>query len=101
MLLAPHYHFITNVVHQLYGIWGDTNGEDSTGEASISLAQMCFPDDGINGNNGHGEEDVLYLGFTGKNTTPGSSADWQAGDRNAFEESIKDLGDKLVAGLSV
>lgn len=60
---------------------------------------MCFPDDGINGNNGHGEEDVLYIGFTGKNTTPGSDADWTAGDRNAFEESIKELGDKLVAGL--
>ncbi|KAJ5767486.1 hypothetical protein N7533_000069 [Penicillium manginii] len=83
----------------LYGIWGDTNGEDSTGEASISLAQMCFPDDGINGNNGHGEEDVLYLGFTGKSAVPGSDADWKAGDRNSFEDSIKELGDKLVAGL--
>lgn len=85
--------------NQLYGIWGDTNGEDSTGEASISLAQMCFPDDGINGNNGHGEEDVLYLGFTGKSAVPGSDADWKAGDRNSFEDSIKELGDKLVAGL--
>lgn len=88
-----------NVPNQLYGIWGDTNGEDSTGEASISLAQMCFPDDGINGNNGHGEEDVLYLGFTGKSAVPGSDADWKAGDRNSFEDSIKELGDKLVAGL--
>lgn len=61
---------------------------------------MCFPDDNINGNNGHGDEDVLYIGFTGKNTTPGNDADWKAGDRNAFEESIKELGDKLVAGLS-
>jgi chitosanase len=84
----------------LYGIWGDTNGADSTGEASISLAQMCFPNDGINGNNGHGEEDVLYIGFTGKNTTPGKNADWKAGNRDAFEASIKSLGDKLVAGLS-
>lgn len=60
---------------------------------------MCFPDDNINGNNGHGDEDVLYLGFTGKDAVPGGDADWQAGDRNAFEESIKDLGDKLVSGL--
>jgi chitosanase len=89
-----------NDLSQLYGIWGDTNGEDSTGEASISLAQMCFPDDDINGNNGHGEEDVLYLGFTGKDSVPGSDANWQAGDRDAFEDSIKKLGDKLVAGLS-
>ena len=69
---------------QLYGIWGDSNGEDSTGEAPISLAQMCFPDDNINGDNGHGQEVVLYLGFTGKDAVPGSSADWKAKDRNAF-----------------
>jgi chitosanase len=61
---------------------------------------MCFPDDGLNGNKGHGEEDVLYIGFTGKNTTPGKDADW-TGDRNSFEASIKGLGDQLVAGLSV
>lgn len=84
---------------QLYGIWGDTNGFDSTGEASISLAQMCYPNDGINGNNGHGPDDVLYLGFLSKDAVPGSSANWKAGDRNAFEDSLKALGDKLVAGL--
>lgn len=60
---------------------------------------MCFPDDDINGNNGHGPDDVLFLGFTGQDAVPGSSADWQAGDRDTFEASIKDLGDKLVAGL--
>jgi chitosanase len=60
---------------------------------------MCYPNDGINGNNGHGPDDVLYLGFIGKGAVPGSSANWQAGDRNAFEDSIKALGDKLVAGL--
>ncbi|KAF3402049.1 Endo-chitosanase [Penicillium rolfsii] len=83
----------------IYGIWGDTNGFDSTGEASISLAQMCYPKDGLNGNNGHGPDDVLYLGFIGKGAVPGSSANWKAGNRNAFEKSIKALGDKLVAGL--
>lgn len=60
---------------------------------------MCYPNDGINGNNGHGPDDVLYLGFIGRDAVPGSSADWQARDRNAFEDSIKALGDKLVAGL--
>ncbi|PLB51527.1 putative fungal chitosanase [Aspergillus steynii IBT 23096] len=82
-----------------YGIWGDTNGADSTGEASISLAQLCYPDDGLTGDNGHGEDDVLYIGFTGKNAVPGDEADWTTDDTEAFEESIKELGDKLVAGL--
>ncbi|KAJ5771557.1 hypothetical protein N7520_002086 [Penicillium odoratum] len=83
----------------LYSIWGDTNGADSTGEASISLAQMCFPDDDVNGNNGHDQDDILYLGFIGQNAVPGTSADWDGADRDTFEASIKDLGDNLVAGL--
>ena len=86
---------------QFYGVWGDTNGYDSTGEASIALAQMCFPNDGLTGDNGHGPDDVLYIGFTGQDAVPGGSADWQAGDRWSFEASIKDLGDRLVAGLQV
>ncbi|KAJ5949758.1 hypothetical protein N7454_001342 [Penicillium verhagenii] len=88
-----------SVMAVIYGIWGDTNGEDSTGEASISLAQMCFPDDDINGENGHEADDVLYLGFIGQYAVPGESADWGGGDRDTFESSIKDLGDKLVSGL--
>ncbi|KAF7718842.1 Chitosanase [Penicillium ucsense] len=83
----------------LYGIWGDTNGYDSTGEASIALAQMCYPNDGLTGDNGHGPDDVFYIGFTGNGAVPGGSADWQAGDRWTFEASIKDLGDRLVASL--
>ncbi|KAI9925881.1 hypothetical protein ASPWEDRAFT_158487 [Aspergillus wentii DTO 134E9] len=83
-----------------YGVWGDTNGGTSTGEASISLAQLCFPNDKISGDNGHDEEDVLYIGFTnGKKAVPGSKADWKAKDTKTFEESIKDLGDSLVKGL--
>ncbi|KAJ5557946.1 hypothetical protein N7535_009439 [Penicillium sp. DV-2018c] len=82
-----------------YGIWGDTNGGTSTGEASISLAKLCFPDENITGDNGHSEKDVLYIGFTGTNAAPGSKADWTAGDSAAFEGSIKSLGDELVAGL--
>lgn len=85
---------------QYYGIWGDTNGGISTGEASISLAKLCFPKDNITGDNGHGEKDVLYIGFTSKDAVPGSKADWHAKDSKAFEESIKSLGDRLVAKLT-
>jgi chitosanase len=60
---------------------------------------MCYPNDGINGDNGHTDDDVLYIGFTGKSAIPGSSANWKAGNRDAFEKSIKGLGDKLVSGL--
>ncbi|KKK16948.1 hypothetical protein ARAM_003763 [Aspergillus rambellii] len=83
-----------------YGIWGDTNGGDLTGEASISLAKLCFPDQGISGDNGHTDDDVLYLGFTGSNAVPGNNADWAAENAQAFEESIKGLGDQLVSSLS-
>ncbi|KAL7941481.1 glycoside hydrolase family 75 protein [Trichoderma barbatum] len=82
-----------------YGVWGDTNGFTSTGESSISLAQLCFPDDGLTGDNGHDQKDVLYIGFTGPYAVPGASANWSAGSAEEFEGSIKDLGDSLVAGL--
>lgn len=83
-----------------YGIWGDTNGGTSTGESSIAMADLCFPNDGLDGDNGHGPNDVLFIGFTGDAAAPGSSADWTASDTQSFEDSIKDLGDSLVAGLS-
>ncbi|CAG9977411.1 unnamed protein product [Clonostachys byssicola] len=84
-----------------YGVWGDTNGFTSTGEASIALAQLCFPNEGLNGNNGHDPNDVLYLGFIGDNTVPGAQgAIWDASSREQFQESIRALGEGLVAGLS-
>ncbi|QGI83540.1 hypothetical protein CEK25_010269 [Fusarium fujikuroi] len=83
-----------------YGIWGDTNGGTSTGEASISLAELCFPNQGLNGDNGHGEKDVLYIGFKGDEAVPGKNgADWKAASRADFSKSIRALGDKLVAKL--
>ena len=92
-------HVFTDI-WKFYGVWGDTNGFRSTGEASISLAQLCFPDEGLNGNNGHGDKDVLYIGFTGEGAVPGAAgADWSAEDRMQFQDSIKGLGDRLVAGL--
>lgn len=45
-----------------YAVFGDTNGCDDdnfTGEASLALARLCFPDDGMSGMNGHEEHDVL------------------------------------------
>uniref|UniRef100_A0A8H7NHX1 Endo-chitosanase n=1 Tax=Bionectria ochroleuca TaxID=29856 RepID=A0A8H7NHX1_BIOOC len=84
-----------------YGVWGDTNGFTSTSEASIALAQLCFPNEGLNGNNGHDPNDVLYLGFIGDNTAPGAQgAIWDASSREEFQESIRALGEGLVAGLS-
>ncbi|KAL7274984.1 hypothetical protein RUND412_002097 [Rhizina undulata] len=78
-----------------YGLWGDTNGGTSTGEASISMATACYGDK-ITGDNGHSEHDVLYLAFTGKDAKVGKDADWKAKNFEAFESSLKSLGEKLV-----
>lgn len=79
---------------------GDTNGENSTGEASISLAQICFPNDGLNGNKGHTEHDVLYVAFTDPASVPGpSGANWKASDPKVFEASLQSLGDRMIANV--
>ncbi|KAI9707740.1 MAG: hypothetical protein M1836_000702 [Candelina mexicana] len=83
-----------------YGIWGDTNGGTSTGEASIALADLCFPNEGLNADKGHDSHDVLYIGFTDSSAAPGKSgAKWTAKNAADFEASIKSLGDRLVAKL--
>ncbi|BDD64134.1 hypothetical protein MPDQ_000553 [Monascus purpureus] len=82
-----------------YGIWGDTNGGKSTGEASIALAKLCYPDQYIDGNTAPDVEDVMYIGFTTDEAYPSWSANWKASTPQEFEDSIKALGDKLVAGL--
>ncbi|KPA35701.1 chitosanase [Fusarium langsethiae] len=82
-----------------YGIWGDVNGGTSTGEASISLANLCFPNEGLNGNVGHDEKDVLYIGFTGEEAVPGKNASWAANSEAEFSLGIKALGDRLVSKL--
>lgn len=86
-------------ITQHYGIWGDTNGGVSTGEASISLADLCFPNEHLDGNHGHDPNDVLFIGFTSKDAVPGATAKWKAKNAKEFEDSIKSIGDKLVAGL--
>lgn len=83
----------------IYGIWGDTNGDDGVnsriGEASVSIATLCFGK-GVDGEVGYDKEDVLYIGFTGSDAVPGASANWKAANENAFQSSIKSLGDKLI-----
>jgi chitosanase len=86
------------LLRQWYGIWGDTNGDINTGEASISLAELCFPKEDLSGDNGHVPQDVLYIGFTGANAAP-KGANWRAKNALQFSQSIKAVGDKLVAGL--
>ncbi|KAK0445348.1 fungal chitosanase of glycosyl hydrolase group 75-domain-containing protein [Desarmillaria tabescens] len=51
-----------------YGIFGDTNGDDPQviDEASLVLAQTCFPGEGLGGNKGHTPLDVLYIIFGSK-----------------------------------
>ncbi|KAI9797817.1 MAG: hypothetical protein M1833_005320 [Piccolia ochrophora] len=81
-----------------YGIWGDINGDTLTGEASISLGDLCFPEETLNGNKGHGKADVLYIGFPG--AKPSSKWAWKAGNARDFEASIKAEGDRLIQKLS-
>lgn len=95
-------HSLTLRFAQFYGVWGDVNAEDSTGEASLALANLCFPGEGLSGKNGHSAEDVLYIGFTTGAAVPGpNGAEWAANDTQTFESSIKDLGDRLVGSLAV
>jgi chitosanase len=80
----------------LYAVWGDVNGGVMTGETSVSLAQMCFPNEGLNANAGHEKHDILYLAFPGEEAVIGSKANWTATNRVDFEKSLAIVGDKLV-----
>jgi hypothetical protein len=87
---------------QVYGVWADTNGDDGPpmiGEASIALATECFGT-GITGNNGHDQNDVLYIAFPGSLAdTVEKDSDWGAKEYSDFEDSIEALGNKLVKRL--
>jgi hypothetical protein len=86
----------------VYGVWGDTNGDDGppvVGEASISLATECFGT-GITGDNGHDKTDVLYIAFPGSVAeTVNKDAKWGAKGFDAFEKSIEKLGNTLIKKL--
>ncbi|KAJ6555143.1 fungal chitosanase of glycosyl hydrolase group 75-domain-containing protein [Mycena vulgaris] len=76
-----------------YAIFGDTNGDgvttEVTGEASILLAQTCFPNAGISGNVGHDEPDVAYIVF-GEQVPSGVE------DTVIEIDAVKTLGDQQV-----
>ncbi|KAI9047907.1 hypothetical protein LZ554_007709 [Drepanopeziza brunnea f. sp. 'monogermtubi'] len=83
-----------------YGIWGDENGDDGPraviGEASISMATLCYGTSAVNGNSGHDATDVLYIAFTGAAAVPGANgAKWNAASASEFEASLATLGDVL------
>ncbi|KAK0735218.1 fungal chitosanase of glycosyl hydrolase group 75-domain-containing protein, partial [Lasiosphaeria miniovina] len=87
----------------VYGVWGDTNGDDGgyamVGEASLALATACYGNE-MSGADGYSADDVLYLAFIGPEAVPGAAgADWGAPDFHAFEQSIDALGDSLVARI--
>jgi hypothetical protein len=91
---------ISNRTKQIYGIWGDENGDDGdkpmVGEASISMATACFGTS-MNGNNGHVQNDVMYIAFPGSEAVPGANgANWGATSWSSFESSIEALGNKLI-----
>jgi hypothetical protein len=98
--LPSLWHQHSNHEPQIYGVWGDTNGDDDAkplvGEASLALATACFGTS-MTGNNGHDEPDVLYLAFPGSDAVPGANgANWGAVSWKAFEASIEGLGNKLI-----
>lgn len=69
------------------------------GEASLTIGQACYGKS-INGNNGHDEDDVLYIAFKGKNAVPGANgAAWNAKTFAEFENSLAKIGDGLVKGI--
>lgn len=70
------------------------------GEAAISLATACYGKS-MNGNNGHDDDDVLYIAFPGSDAVPGDEgADWNATNFKDFEASLSSVGDKLVARIN-
>ena len=54
----------------------------------------------MNGNNGHDQNDVLYIAFTGSKAVPGANgAAWNAQSFDQFHNSITGLGNSLVAKI--
>lgn len=90
-----------NINDQIFGLWGDENGDDDgseamIGESSIATATLCFGDS-MTGNNGHSDLDVLYIAFKGTDAVPGADgANWAATSADEFESSLETLGAKLL-----
>jgi hypothetical protein len=80
-------------------VLGD-DGPPMVGEASISLATQFFGTS-VTGNNGHDENDIMYIAFPGTIAdTVNKSANWGAKNFSTFEASIEDLGNQLIKRLS-
>ncbi|KZV86945.1 Chitosanase-domain-containing protein [Exidia glandulosa HHB12029] len=77
-----------------YGIFADSNGDSPQviGEASLVLAQACFPDDGMSGANGHPIPDVAYIVFP-------HDAPQGVGDETLDYSALKQLGDQKLKDL--
>ena len=94
---------IDDSLNQVYGVWGDTNGNDGeplVGESSLALGTLCYGDV-VNGNNGHSRNNVMFIAFKGKKAVPGKNADWNAQSAEAFESSLEALGNSLVKNIPV
>ncbi|KZV87960.1 hypothetical protein EXIGLDRAFT_837880 [Exidia glandulosa HHB12029] len=72
-----------------YGIFGDEDGDDPEviGEASLLMAQTCFPNDGLDGGTGHEVVDVEYVIF-------GTKVPSGVGDQTINIATLKTLGDQ-------
>jgi len=82
-----------------YGIFGDTNGDspEVIGEASWRFAQTCFPNGKITGNNGHGQADVTYIVYTGKDAVLPKEA-LTTNYVTSFT-TLKQMGDEFTTAL--
>jgi len=77
-----------------YGIFGDSNGDtpEVIGEASLLMAQTCFPGDGLDGGTGHVPLDVVYICFP-------TEVPSGVGDVTIDIGALKTLGDQQVTLL--
>ncbi|KZV82165.1 Chitosanase-domain-containing protein [Exidia glandulosa HHB12029] len=77
-----------------YAIFGDTNGAtpEVIGEASLMLAQTCFPNDGLDGGKGHDQVDVTYIVW-------GTQIPSGVGDQTINIPALKQLGDQQARVL--
>lgn len=62
------------------------------------MATLCFGN-GVNGNSGHGDPDVFYIGFTGQDAVADASVNWKAQSAQEFQDSLASIGDRLVQTL--
>ncbi|KIM91630.1 glycoside hydrolase family 75 protein, partial [Piloderma croceum F 1598] len=83
-----------------YGIFGDSNGDspEVIGEASWRMGTACYPDGHISGANGHGQPDVTYIIFSGKDAVL-PSTDMTKNYITQFSK-LKSMGDQLVSSLA-